>query len=123
MYYIESYRSPGQWTEIAYGHNRVRELLRALPDDGKPGLVVWNTCKHTWNGLTHYVQKHKTTRADQDLALGSGKPVEKQKDFPDTVRYGVCYDVQHLNTEHEEEVRKVLRKRNLGHRNDVLDFL
>lgn len=86
--YRKSYISQGEESELTYGHNLVREALADL-EDGKPGLVIWRNCWHTWNGLTHYVRK-RARNSDTDRAVGETKLVEKYKDFPDVVRYLVC---------------------------------
>ena len=84
-----SYHSKGQGiTEIAYGHNMVREALRDL-EDGKPGLVIWKSCWHTWNGLNHYVRK-RARNADINKAAGETEIIPKYKDFPDVVRFACC---------------------------------
>ena len=85
----KSYSSNAEGGEIHYGHVQVRNALQPMAD-GKPGLVVWNTCFHIWEGLTHYVRKHETSKSSEDKAAGEGKIIEKYKDFPDVVRYGVC---------------------------------
>ncbi len=89
FYFIESYESPSRENEIQYGHNQVRQALKPM-SDGKPGLVIHNTCYHTWNGMTHYIRKHELTKTAQERAQADGKIVLKYKDFPDTVRYLVC---------------------------------
>lgn len=83
-----SYDSKGEGTELAFGHNAVREMLQDL-EDGKPGLVIWKNCWHTWNGLIHYIRK-RAKNSDVTKAIGETKIVEKYKDFPDVVRYLVC---------------------------------
>jgi hypothetical protein len=87
----ESYKSSGV-SELVFGHNKVREALQMMPSDGKPGLVIWRNCLHTWNGLTHYIRKRPRTEAEMMQRATSGKIVEKFKDFPDVVRYFVCVD-------------------------------
>ena len=72
--------------EIAYGHNVVIKALDNL-EDGKPGLVVWNTCIHTINGMTHYVRKRLNNRSGSEVAAGESKIIEKYKDFNDLLRY------------------------------------
>lgn len=81
-----SYKAGRQEGEIQLGHKLVRSALEPMKD-GKPGLVIYNTCYHTWNGLTHYVRKHETTANSADKGAGEGKIVEKYKDFPDVVRF------------------------------------
>jgi len=93
MDFYKSYEVEGGFeSEIHYGHKEVRKALLPIAD-GKPGLVIWNTCYHTWNGLTHYVRKHETTKSAADKPAQSGKIIEKYKCFPDLVRYLVCDDV------------------------------
>lgn len=89
FYFIESYESPSNENEIQYGHNQVRQALKPM-SDGKPGLVIHNTCYHIWNGMSHYIRKHELTKTAQERAQADGKIVLKYKDFPDTVRYLVC---------------------------------
>ena len=84
--YTPSYKGGRAEGEIQLGHKLVRKALEPLPD-GKPALVIYNTCYHTWNGLTHYVRKHETTRSSADKGAGEGKIVEKYKDFPDVIRF------------------------------------
>ncbi|MBT4360908.1 MAG: hypothetical protein HOD11_08050, partial [Candidatus Marinimicrobia bacterium] len=90
----ESYSISGAETEIQYGHRMVREAFRDMPVPNdpniEPGLIIWNTCYHTWNGLSHYIRKMEVTKAAADKAVGTGIIVEKYKDFPDVIRYGVC---------------------------------
>jgi hypothetical protein len=73
--------------EVAFGHSVVQRYLE-LRADGKAGLLIWDTCFHTINGMKHYVRKRKSKNSD--LADGSSKPIEKYKDFPDVIRYGCC---------------------------------
>jgi len=89
MTFLPSYTSKGEENEITYGHKLVREQLEDL-EDGKPGLVIWNHCQHTWNGLSKYIRKHETTKGAEDKAAGEGKIVDKFRDLPDTVRYLIC---------------------------------
>lgn len=86
--FMPSYTNKSSDGEIAYGHNRVRELLLPL-EDGRPGLVVYNSCVHVWNGLTHYVRK-RMRGIDGDKAIGDTRIIERFKDFPDFVRYFAC---------------------------------
>lgn len=78
--------------EIAFGHRIVRKLLEPM-EDGFPGLVIWDTCYHTWNGMTHYIRKHLTGKSADDRIEADSKIVEKYKDFPDCIRYFCCSDV------------------------------
>lgn len=91
MVFTPSYTAKDEGGEIAYGHNKVREALQDL-EDGKPGLVIWRNCWHTWNGLTHYIRKRRRN-SDTDRAVGETKIVPKYTDFPDMVRYGCCAEV------------------------------
>ena len=86
---VPSYTAKGEELELTYGHKKVREQLGDL-EDGYPGLLIWNHCMHTWNGLNSYIRKHETTKLAEDKPVGQGKIVEKFKDLPDVVRYGVC---------------------------------
>jgi len=100
--------------EIHYGHKEVRRMLLPL-EDGKPGLVIWKNCYHTWNGLTHYVRKHEITTLAMEKAAQSGRIIEKYKDFCDLVRYLVCDDnVPEIpavpKTRYEREMEKVYRE-------------
>ncbi len=112
--FYQSYEVEGnEESEIHYGHKEVRKKLLPL-EDGKPGLVIWNTCYHTWNGLSHYVRKHETTKSAADKPAQSGKIVERYKDFPDLVRYLVCDDVVPVipkpeKTRYQRELEKVQR--------------
>jgi len=84
--YSPSYKGGRAEGEIQLGHKLIRKALEPMKD-GKPGLVIYNTCYHTWNGMTHYVRKHETTRSSSDKGAGEGKIVEKYKDFPDVIRF------------------------------------
>lgn len=88
LIFRESYNAVN---EVEYGHRKVRECLKILPD-GKPGLVIWNTCYHTWQGLTHSIYKSLTGKSSGDKI--QGKIVEKYKDFDDLIRYLCCEDQQ-----------------------------
>lgn len=107
--YIPSYSTPGKEAEIMFGHKRVRKQLENL-EDGEPGLIIHNNCFHSWNGLTHYIKKQNVNK-NNDKADTDQKIVEKFKDFPDVIRYGVCYF--YLN--------HVLRKENENHRESKKD--
>ena len=109
--FLESYKSNSDETEINYGHRRVRQTLE-LMDDGKPGLVIWNICYHTWQGLSHYIKANLRGRQADDKAAADGKIVDKYKDLPDCTRYGVCADAfaeepKRRKTEEEKEWERV----------------
>ena len=87
--YVSSYNAPAGEGEIAFGHLQIRNALKPMTD-GLPGLVIWNNCYHTWNGLTHYIKQKRTGKSADQFAIGDGKIVEKFKDFPDAVRYLIC---------------------------------
>lgn len=87
--FIKSYSSSSKEGEIAYGHEKISQLLKILPD-GKPGLVIWNTCYHTWDGLSHYIKIRLTTKAGSDVPARAGKIGKKAKLMTDNVRYFVC---------------------------------
>ncbi|NQV19004.1 MAG: hypothetical protein HQ534_10720 [Armatimonadetes bacterium] len=85
----ESYTSVD---EREFGHKKIQQLLKILPD-GKPGLVIWNTCYHTWNGLINSVRQRPRTEAQLMKPAGSGNIVEKYYCFVSVVRYFVCHEV------------------------------
>ena len=87
--YMPSYHAQGQEGEIQLGHKLVRRQMMPLEADNKPGLVIWNNCYHTWQGLTHYIRKHETTKLAGDKGSGEGKIIQKYKDFPDVIRFMV----------------------------------
>ena len=90
--FISSYTANSEESELAFGHKQVRKLLQNQAD-GKPGILIYSNCYHTWQGLTHYVRKRmKGIAADEKVAVDAGV-VEKYKDFPDIVRYLACHDV------------------------------
>jgi hypothetical protein len=96
--------------EIAYGHNLVNKALDIL-EDGKPGLVIWDTCYHTKNGMTHYVRKRLNNRSGSEVAAGESKIIEKYKDFNDLLRYFVAVNlsmdyVEYKNRKDESEVSR-----------------
>jgi hypothetical protein len=72
--------------EITYGHNMVMSAFDLL-EDGKPGLVIWNTCYHTTNGAKHYIRQRTNSRNNMLIAAGETKIIEKYKDFNDLLRY------------------------------------
>jgi hypothetical protein len=89
-----SYQAAGTGeNELTFGHQRVRQALQYLPD-GSPGLVVWNTCYHTWRGLLHYVRKRAKTEAEMLKPATSRTIIQKYKDFPDVVRYFTCSNIR-----------------------------
>jgi len=104
--FIESYTAGKEISEIQFGHRMVREAFGDLPDQ-KPGLVIWDNCYHTWNGLSHYIRKNEITKSGSDKAVGTGKIVERYKDFPDVVRYGVCAYVSPQETREEKYQREL----------------
>ena len=87
--FISSYKAPSDTKEVEFGHREVRKAIKSLEDE-KPGVVVWKSCYHTWQGLTHYVRRKITGKTADDKAGADGIIVEKYKDFPDLLRYGVC---------------------------------
>jgi hypothetical protein len=96
--------------EISYGHNLVNKALDIL-EDGKPGLVVWNNCYHTKNGMTHYVRKRLTNRNGNEIAVGESKIIERYKDFNDVLRYFTAVNmtksyIELKNESDENEVSK-----------------
>ncbi|MDP3013493.1 MAG: hypothetical protein Q8M92_04575, partial [Candidatus Subteraquimicrobiales bacterium] len=105
-----SYSSKGQGSEIAFGHNAVRELLGDL-EDGKPGLVIYRNCWHTFNGLTHYIRR-RAKNTDVTKAVGETKLVDKYKDFPDVVRFFACEKSYHQEKKSEERGSKRKRRVN-----------
>jgi len=96
--FIKSYTSNFADGEIAFGHKLVREALGEMKD-GKPGLVIWNTCYHVHNGMKHYIRRKRTGKESDKFATADGKIVEKYKDYPDIVRYLVANDVSHTPRE------------------------
>lgn len=113
MIYTSSYSAPAGEGEIAYGHMLIRRALAPLKDN-KPGLVIWNRCYHTWNGLSHYIRQRRTGKSAENYAIGDGKIVEKYKDFPDAVRYLVCSDLspqvpEASKTQHQKDFEKITK--------------
>lgn len=82
-----SYDAPTGEGELSYGHHEVKRKLTTILEDGHPALVVWNTCRHTHAGFTHYIRRRMMGRAGEDRASSDGVIVEKYKDFMDLVRY------------------------------------
>jgi len=85
-------RSTDCSSELAYGHSMVMKALDLL-EDGKPGLVVWDTCYHTKNGMEHYLRKRLNKASDSNVAVGDSKIIDKYKDFNDLLRYLCCDNV------------------------------
>ena len=96
--FIKSYTSNTEVGEISYGHNLVRSALKDM-DDGFPGLLIYETCYHTINGLKHYIRRKKKGKASEDFATSDGIIVDKYKDFPDIVRYLVGSELIPLEVE------------------------
>jgi len=89
----KSYQAEGgEEKEVMFGHKQVRKALLPL-DDGRPGLVIWKNCVHTWEGLTHYVRKKEITKSAAEKPVFSGRIIDKYRDFPDVVRYLVCDEI------------------------------
>jgi len=90
--FIASYTASSDVSELAFGHNQIRRLLRDQ-EDGKPGILIYSNCFHLWSGLTHYIRKKiKGVSADEKVMVDA-PVVDKYKDFPDVLRYIVCHDV------------------------------
>ena len=113
--YISSYNAPPGQGEVAYGHLQVRDALKPLKD-GKPGLVIWNNCHHTWNGLRGCLERWSSDiKSAEQFALGDGKIVEKFKDFPDATRYLICaslskHDIpERAKTQHQKDREKIMK--------------
>ena len=89
--------------EREFGHKKIQQALKILPD-GKPGLVIWNTCYHTWNGLTSAIRKRPRTEAELMKPAGSGQIVEKYYCFVSVVRYFMCHNVFGLKEKKKKDV-------------------
>ena len=110
----KSYTSNTEDGEIRYGHNLVRIALRNL-QDGRPGLVIWNTCHHTINGLSHYIRRKRTGKISEHFATADGEIVDKYKDFPDIIRYLVASEIRPLpvaseKTEEEKFLASIIQE-------------
>jgi len=105
--YTPSYdlRSTDAKSEISYGHSMVMKALDPL-EDGKPGLVVWDTCYHTRNGMEHYLRRRLNKASDSNIAVGDSKIIEKYKDFNDLLRYLCCDNVSKTAVQQKEEKRR-----------------
>ena len=112
MVYVSSYNAPAGEREIAFGHNLVRQALADM-SDGKPGLVIYKTCYHTWNGMTHYIKQRRTGKSAEGYAVGDGKILETYKDLPDAVRYLICANVMKSDipeanmSSHQRQLRQI----------------
>jgi len=105
-----SYKAPDVNKEIEFGHMQVRKAIKAM-EDGKPGLVIWKNCFHTWQGVTHYIRRKLTGKTADDRADSEGVIVEKYKDFPDLIRYGVCeYITVEMPKKPETYTEKIMRQ-------------
>jgi hypothetical protein len=104
--------------ELAYGHNLVNKCLDLL-EDGKPGLVVWNSCYHLKNGMTHYVRKRLNSRGGSEIAAGETKIIEKYKDFNDVLRYFAAVDLSmdYLSYRTNKQEDEVARRNRSASRN------
>lgn len=120
--FLSSYKAPGSEVEVEYGHRRVRKLLKIQPD-GLPGLMIYDNCKHTWEGLTHYIRKRLTGKGAEDQIQQDARIVDKYKDFPDCVRYLACSDL--VKTEipakpktEAQKLRELATRTRKGRRNE-----
>lgn len=97
--------------EISYGHNLVNKALDVL-EDGKPGLVVWNNCYHTKNGMTHYIRKRLTNRNGNEIAVGESKIIERYKDFNDVLRYFTAVNMtkSYIELKNESEENEISKR-------------
>jgi len=107
--FIMSYTSDEGEKYMKFGHDKVKESLKTILDDGEPELIIWNTCYHTWNGLTHYITKRARNQHELAKAAGDTKPVPKYKDFPDVVRYFCCAFKGHRDNMTEEDMENYYR--------------
>ena len=113
LIYTSSYNAPAGEGEIAYGHSVVRTALGLMEDD-KPGLVIWDRCYHTLNGIKHYIRQRRTGKSAEQYAVGDGKIVDKFKDFPDAVRYLLCSHLSPVipkasKTSHQKQREQVIK--------------
>lgn len=109
FYFSKSYDSPSDESELMYGHRKVKQML-AKDEEGMPRLVVYSHCRHTISGLEHYIRRRKVGRAGEDQAEADGQIVEKHKDFPDIVRYGVVAAITPIEKRGKSEVDILLDK-------------
>jgi hypothetical protein len=58
-----------------------------LLEDGKPGLVIWNTWCHTVSGAKKYIRQRTNNSNSNLIAACETKIVEKYKDYNDLLRY------------------------------------
>jgi len=113
--FTPSYSITGGEPEIAYGHKKVREAIQ-LMDDGEPGIIIQDHCKHMWDSVTHYIRKRRTGKSADDHAGADGQIVQKHKDMSDALRYGLCSFIKPapLHTpknEHDPEYEDYMQER------------
>jgi len=104
MPFVESYNGGGDETELTFGHNKLRQCMKIMPD-GFPGLVIHNTCFHTIESYTNYVRRVNKSQKENEKGIGTGKLIEKYKHFVDCSRYVVCYDVVPQSTKTDTKKR------------------
>ena len=86
--FVGSYKNESDLGEIAYGHKIVRQYLEKQ-ENGQSRLVIWDNCWHLINGIKHYVRKRAKTVTELNRSHDENKIIEKYKDFPDVLRYGL----------------------------------
>lgn len=102
--FLKSYNTPDKSAEIKYGHSQVRDYLK-IWSDGLPGLLIGRNCYHVRNGLNKYIRRNETGKLAELKKLIDSPPIEKFKDFPDVVRYGICDDDFAISNELIEQAR------------------
>jgi len=109
--YLPSYKNDSDMGEIAYGHQTVRKHFLPM-EDGVSGIVIWNSCYHTINGVKHYVRQRPRTQIQMQKTSEDMKIIEKYKDFNDCLRYGVveCDNLFNMLTNKEKRAKKKIRR-------------
>lgn len=102
--YLKSYANESEMSEMAYGHQIVRKWFMER-DDGMSGILVWNTCYHTINGIKHYVRQRPRTQVQMNKTVEEHKIIEKYKDFNDCLRY-LMVEVDNTNKILDNKVKR-----------------
>jgi len=108
--FIPSYNNNTEEGEISYGHKIMRTFLEDF-GDGHSRLVIWDSCRHTINGIKHYVRKKPRTTTELNRAADESKIIEKYKDFPDVLRYGLVELDNYSYTINAREKRSKMKKK------------
>jgi phage terminase large subunit len=88
--------------DVEAGINKVSEALHVREDTGKPGLLIFNDC--TWIRRGFKLYQWQPIRID---GTGSDKPLKKDDDEMDSVRYGIMAILEDRSTAAPKKTTKM----------------